>query len=226
MLAPDMLIPVGLVNVTVPPQTVALAFGTVRPTGRVSVKPTPVSVSGLVAGLVMVKLRALVEFSAIGLTLKDVPKVGGPLTRRPAEAVLPVPPLVDVAFPVVLVYEPTAVPVTVTPKLHWLLGGIDPPVRVMVLPPLRVTVPPLHAGPEAFGTVRPVGNVSVKPTPDSAAALAAGLVTTKVRVVVVPTGIEAGAKDFVSTGGPITKRVALPVLAPPPAKETCTLLFL
>src|SRR5215469_16012105 len=137
MLAPTRVMLVGLVRVTVPPpQSVALALGTVRPTGRVSLKPTPMSVSGLIAGLVMMNCSAVVAFSAITLGLKDVVRVGGPSTLRPAEAVLPVPPLVDVAAPVVLVYAPAAAPVTVTVKLHWLLGGIEPPERLMVLLPL------------------------------------------------------------------------------------------
>ena len=218
MLAPDMLIPVGLVNVTVPPHTVALAFGTVRPTGRVSVKPIPVSVSGLVAGLVMVKLRALVLFSAIGFGLKDVPSVGGALTLRPADAMLPVPPLVDVTFPVVFVYELTAVPVTVTLKLQLLLAAMLAPENVMVDGAVSVTVPPQTPA-LAFGTVSPVGRISVKPTPVSATVLL-GLVVEKFRDVVVPRGIEGGVKDFVNTGGPTTVMDALPVLAPPPVNDT------
>ena len=42
MVAPVKAIPVGAVVVSVPPQTVAEAFATVKPVGSVSVKATPV----------------------------------------------------------------------------------------------------------------------------------------------------------------------------------------
>ena len=203
MLAPESVMPVGLVRVTVPPpQSVALALGTVSPTGRVSVKPTPVRVSGLLAGLVMVNVRPVVAFSAIGFGLKDVAMVGGASTLRPAEAVFPAPPLVDVTFPVVLVNEPAAAPVTVTLKLHVPAARTMPPENVMVDGAVSVTVPPPQSEALAFGTVKPLGRISVKPTPVSAID-ALGFVMSKFRDVVVPSGIEVGVKLMASDGGEI-----------------------
>src|SRR5262249_10359502 len=75
MVAPDMEIPVGAVSVTVPPQTVALALGTVRPVGSVSVKPTPVSATAL--GLAIVKLSPVVAPREMLDGLKEVARLGG-----------------------------------------------------------------------------------------------------------------------------------------------------
>ena len=126
--------------------------------------------------------------------------------------------MVDVTFPVVLVNGPATVPVTVTLKLQLLLAAMLAPENVMVDGAVSVTVPPQTPA-LAFGTVSPVGRISVKPTPVSATVLL-GLVVEKFRDVVVPRGIEGGVKDFVNTGGPTTVMDALPVLAPPPVNDT------
>lgn len=91
--------------VAVPPQ-VLLRFGveaTTRPAGRLSVKARLVS-ARFVFGLAMVKVSEVVPFSG----MLNAPKVfwteGGVATVRFAEAVLPVPPFVEVTLPVVFVY--------------------------------------------------------------------------------------------------------------------------
>src|SRR5581483_10069462 len=99
--APDSEIEVGAVSVIVPPQTLALAFGTDRPAGNVSVNPTPVSVVDPL-GLVMLKVQPVVEPTVILVGLKDVVMTGGATTVTLAEAVPPVPPFEDVTWPVVL----------------------------------------------------------------------------------------------------------------------------
>ena len=65
IVAPVRAMPVGAVVVSVPPQTVDVEFATVSPVGSVSVNATPVSGSGLPAGLVIVNVSEVVAFSAI-----------------------------------------------------------------------------------------------------------------------------------------------------------------
>jgi len=101
--------------VPVPPQ-VSLRFGVdaiTRPAGRVSVNVTPFKVT-VVFGLVMLKVKLVVPFKGMFAAPKDLVIVGGEATVRFAVAVFPVPPLVEVTFPVVLVYWPELAPVTVT----------------------------------------------------------------------------------------------------------------
>ena len=71
--------------------------------GNVSLNATPVRAAVLAAGLVMVKVRVEVPFSAMVLGEKALLIVGGTSTANVAAAVAPVPPLVEVTFPVVLV---------------------------------------------------------------------------------------------------------------------------
>src|SRR5690349_2875182 len=118
MVAPVRAMPVGEVNVTVPPQTVALALGTVNPVGSVSVNDTPVNATVLPAGLVTVNVSAVVALSAMAAGLKALARDGGNTTEIEAEAVPPVPPSVEVTGPAVLFCVPPAVPVTFTEKVH------------------------------------------------------------------------------------------------------------
>ena len=101
--------------VAVPPQVLfkALGVATTRPAGRLSVKAIPVSAS-VVLGFWIVNVSEVVPFSGMLATPNALVIDGGVATVKLAEAVLPVPPLVEVTFPVVLVYWPEAVPVTVT----------------------------------------------------------------------------------------------------------------
>src|SRR6478672_719620 len=124
MVAPDNEIPVGAVVVSVPPQTVAVAFATVRPVGSVSVNATPVSATALAAGLVMVNVSEVVAFSAMLLGLKTLAIDGGATTLILAVAVPPVPPSVEVTLPVVLFCVPAVVAATFTEKVQELLAAI------------------------------------------------------------------------------------------------------
>jgi hypothetical protein len=112
IVAPVKEIPVGAVVVKVPPHTVDVLFATVSPVGSVSVNPTPVN--AMVSGLVIVNVSDVVAFSAIVVGLNALAIEGGDTTVRFAEAVLPVPPLVELTAPVVFVYCPAVAPVTVT----------------------------------------------------------------------------------------------------------------
>src|SRR6266849_4989552 len=104
--------------VTLPSQ-VLLALGTAatcNPLGRLSVNETSVRAS-VELGLVMVNVRLVDPLSGIVVAPKALEMVSGVATLRFAEAVLPVPTLVEVTLALVLVYCPAAAPVTVT--LNW-----------------------------------------------------------------------------------------------------------
>ena len=94
--------PVGAVVVAVPPQVDELALATVKPVGSVSVKATPVNETVFAAGLVIVNVNEVVAFKAMPVGLNTFAMDGGATTPRLADAVPPVPPSVDVTFPVVL----------------------------------------------------------------------------------------------------------------------------
>jgi len=92
--------------VAVPPQ-VLLRDGvaaTTKPAGRLSVKATPVRENVLFAELLIVNDRLVEPFSGT-LSAPNVFKIeGGVATVRFANAILPVPPFVEVTLPVVFVY--------------------------------------------------------------------------------------------------------------------------
>jgi hypothetical protein len=78
-----------------------------------------------------------------------------------------------------------------------LLPGMVAPVREMVLPPVIVSVPP-HGELVEFGTARPDGRVSVKPTPVSVTVPVLAMV---IFSVVIPfKGTLAAPNDLLMTG--------------------------
>src|SRR5205085_1250059 len=87
--------------VTVPPQVLSSIDATCNPAGKVSLNAIPVSVT-LSLGLPMVNCRPTVPFSPTASAPKVLLMLGGKATVTSAEAVLPVPPLVEVTLPVVL----------------------------------------------------------------------------------------------------------------------------
>ncbi len=78
-----------------------LGLATTKPAGRLSVNASPVS--GVVFGFCMLKVSEVVPFRGIWDTPNCLVMVGGASTVRLAEAVLPVPPLIEFTGPVVLV---------------------------------------------------------------------------------------------------------------------------
>ena len=119
IVAPVSVIPVGAVVVSVPPQTVAEAFATVSPVGKVSVKATPISGSTFAAGFVIVNCRLVVAFKLMVAGLNNLAIDGGASTFTVAVLLGdPVPLSVEVIAPVVLFCVPAAVPVTFTLKVH------------------------------------------------------------------------------------------------------------
>jgi hypothetical protein len=116
---------------------------------------------------------------------------------------------------------PDAVPVTLACTAQLLLAAMVPPVRVMVPEPATaVAVPPhVFVSPLGVATTIPAGSVSVKATPVSATALAAGFVTVKVREVVPFKGIAATPKALAIEGGATTLIEAEAVPPVPPSVD-------
>jgi hypothetical protein len=188
----------------VPLQVLLNAFEieTTRPAGNVSLNATPLRLVEF--GLLMVNVRLVLAFSKIELAPKALLMVGGVATVMLADAVFPVPPLVELIAPVVLFFTPEVVPVTFTPIVHEAFTPTVPPLRE-TLPVPAVTVPPHEL--VTFGvlaTLNPAGKVSVNANPFSATVLAVGFVIVKVSVVVPLTGIVAAPNAFVIEGGAAT----------------------
>jgi len=102
--AERLMLPDPATAVTVPPQVLLSALGvaTTKPAGKLSVKAIPVS-ARLVLGFWIVNVSEVVPFSGMVAAPKALVIEGGVATVKLAEAVLPVPPLVEVTLPVVLV---------------------------------------------------------------------------------------------------------------------------
>src|SRR5882757_1032351 len=105
--------------VEAPPQVLVKPFGvaTTKPAGKLSVNAIPVRPIVLIAGLAILNVSDVDPFSGMLAAPNAFVIVAGAATERLADAVLPVPPFVEVTFPVVFVYCPDAAPVTVT--LNW-----------------------------------------------------------------------------------------------------------
>src|SRR5882724_12861454 len=206
-----------------PPHDPANPFGvaTTRPAGRLSVNAMPVSTMVLVAGLVMVKVKLVDPLRGIVNALNSLVMVGGDATVRLADAVFPVPPLVEVTFPVVLFFTPEVVPVTFTVKVQLLLAAMVPPVSETLPEPATAVAVPPHVLLKPFGVAitRPAGNVSVNATPVSATAFAPGLVMVKVNDVVPFNGTLAAPNALAIDGGATTLMLAEAVPPVPPSVD-------
>jgi len=212
--------------VVVPPQLLVNPFGvaTTKPAGRVSLKATPVSAIDAF-GFEMLKVSEVEAFSRMLAAPKALVMVGGVATVKLAVAVLPVPPLVEVTFPVVLVNCPAAAPVTVTENWQVPPTATVAPVSEMPVGFVVVSVPP-QTEEVALATVRPVGSVSVKATPVSGSTFAAGLVMVNVSEVVAFSAILAGLNTLAIDGGASTWSVAVAVFPVPPSVEVTALVVL
>jgi len=218
--------PEPAVAVVAPPHVLTRLFGlaTPRPAGKASVKATPLR--PIVFGLLIVKLKLVLPLKGI----EDAPNVlvivGGLATVKLAEAVLPVPPLLEVTVPVVLFFTPEVVPVTFTVSVHETLIATEPPLRLTLPPPaVAVAVPP-QVSFSAFGvaTTSPLGNVSETATPLSATVFAVGLVIVIVKLVVPFTAIVETPNALAIVGGVTTDSTCVaeavpaePVSVGPPA---------
>src|SRR5882724_6008341 len=209
--------------VAVPPQVLDSPFGvaTTKPAGRVSVKATPVNAMVLATGFVMVKVRLVEPFNGIVAAPKALVIVGGVATVMLADAVFPVPPLVEVTFPVVLFFTPEVVPVTLTVSVQLLLTAMVPPAsETLPEPATAVAAPPqVLVKPLGVATTNPAGSVSVNATPVSATAFAPGLVMVKVSEVVPFSGRFAAPKALAIDGGATTLMLADAVPPVPPSVD-------
>src|SRR3954453_17982564 len=201
-----------------------VGVATTRPAGRLSVKATPVSAM-VVFGLLMSNVSEVVPFSGMLAAPKPLVIDGGVATVTLAVAVLPVPPFVEVTFPVTLVYWPAAAPVTVTLNTHWLFTAMVAPVSAMPVGFVVVSVPPQTVA-EALATVSPVGSVSVKATPLSGSTFAAGLVMVKVSEVVAFSEMLSGLNALAIDGAASTFTLAEAVFPVPPSVEVTLLVVL
>src|SRR5262249_8410842 len=148
-------------GVKVPPQEV-LAPGvaaTCNPEGSESVNATPVS-DTVELGLVMVNVSVVVPLRAMLDEPNPLLIEGGATTVMLADAVLPLPPLVEVTLPVVLFFIPAVVPVTSTITVQVPLAEMVPPLNESeVSPAAGVKVPPqevLELG--VLATTNPAGS--------------------------------------------------------------------
>src|SRR6266700_2434964 len=221
--ADKLTVPDPATAVAVPPQVLVSPLGvaTTKPASRLSVKATPVNPMVLIAGLVMVKVKLVEPFSGIVAAPKALVIVGGVATVMLADAVFPVPPLVEITFPVVLFFTPEVVPVTLTVSVQLLLTAIVPPASdTLPEPATAVAAPPqVLVSPLGVATTRPAGSVSVNATPVSATALPAGLVMVKVSEVVPFSGRFAAPKALAIDGGATTLMLADAVPPVPPSVD-------
>jgi hypothetical protein len=134
--------------------------------------------------------------------------VGSGITFSVAVAVPPVPPSVEVTFPVTFVFTPEVVASTATLTEHEAPGAArTPPVReTEVAPATGANTPPqVFVDPGAPATCTPAGKVSVTPIPVRPIGLAAGFVIVIVRVVTWFRRTCAGENAFAIVGGVATE---------------------
>jgi len=146
--------------------------------------------------------------------LNDLLIIGGATTVIDAEAVLPVPPFEALTVPLVLFFTPAVAPVTVTVITQLPPDARLPPLKLIWLGVVVVTVP-LHCDEVLVATVNPAGSVSVNVTPVNAVVVF-GFVTVKLNTLVPLSGIVAASNDFEIDGGPTTVNVAVFEVAPAP----------
>src|SRR5712692_1043501 len=144
----------------------------------------------------------------------------GASTVRVAEAVFPVPPLVEVTGSLVLFLTPAVVAVTLTASVQEAPAATVAPVRLrVVLPAAGAKAPPqVLLAPGTAATCRPDGSVSLKPTPVSATVVF-GFVMVNVRVAEPPSRMVEGANALLILGGATTVMLAEAVLPVPPFAE-------
>jgi hypothetical protein len=221
--APDMVILVdpGVAVTVPPPQFLTVrSFGenTTSPAGKVSVKETPVRVTVLL-GLTTARTRPPTPLSGMLGAEKTLSMSGGPITVIEAVAVLPVPPLVEVACTLLFSTNPI-VPTTFSDTVQLELAAIDPPARLTKdEPAAAVTVPPqLLLRLEGVATSIPGGRMSANETPVRLVLLF-GLPTVIVSEVVPFARILAAPNALLITGGATTVMEADAAVPVPPLLE-------
>jgi hypothetical protein len=173
----------------------------INPAGSVSLKPTPVSPIVLAAGLVIVKLKVADPFSGMLAPPKASLIIGGAATARLAVVLFPVPPLVELTV-TLLFFAPAVVPVTFKLSVQEVPAVSVPPDRLTADEPVAAAAVPVQVVVKPLGvaTTRPVGKLSLNPTPVSDTVFAAGLVIVKASEVVPFTAILGAPNDSAMVG--------------------------
>lgn len=162
-------------------------------------------------------VRLVVPFKGMAVEPNALAMVGGATTARDAALlVVPVPPSVELTGPLVLLFAPAVVPVTLTATVQFVLAAIDPPDKLIVLVPAVAVTEPPHTPLDPFGvaTTNPEGSVLLNATPEREDALP--FVIVKVRLVEPFRGTEDAPKALLMVGGATTVRVAVLLVAPAP----------
>src|SRR5947209_5830131 len=208
--------------VAVPLQVLLRSPGvaTTKPLGRLSVKAVPFRVK-LALVLLRVNVRLVVPFNGIVAAPKTFATVGGLMTVRFAEEVLPLPASVE-SIVTLLLYKPSGLALTSTLIVQAPTGRAALLKLMVPVPAVAVTVPP-----QAFttlgvaATTMPAGSVSVKL---ESIVTTFGLFSEKVMVLGAFTATVVGLKLLVMEGGCSTIMLAVTVAwsttasaLPPPA---------
>lgn len=219
-LAPDRLITlVFCVAVIVPPPhepVRPLGVEMTNPTGKVSVKPTPVSVVPF--ELLTAKLRLIEPLNGMLAAPNPLLIPGGDTTVIEALDVLPVPPSVELTV-TLLFLTPAVVPLILTETAQELLAPRVPPERLTDPDPATaVAVPPqalLRL--DGVATINPAGRLSVNAMP--LAELLLGLLMVNVRLVTLFSGMLAAPNALLMLTGVATLNLAEAVFPVPPLVE-------
>jgi hypothetical protein len=160
------------VKTVIVPEQVWFVIETIDiPLGIVSEKPIP-DRAVVVLGFVMVSVIVVLPFKVTDVGLKDLERVGGPITVTVAVLdVVPVPPSFELTAPVVLFHTPVALPARFRVTWQFAPAFRLPPDRLREeAPEAAVRVPPqVFVAPGVAATVNPAGRESEKEIPDKAA---------------------------------------------------------
>jgi hypothetical protein len=190
-----------------------------NPAGKLSENEIPLSEITFADGLVILKASVVDPFNGM-VTAPNVAAMDGAVAeRRVAEALFPVPPLVELTLPVVLRNVPAMAVVTLTLNVHEPCAAIVPPVMTTLFPPATAVIAaPPHDPLRPFGeaTSKPAGNVSVKATPVSDTVLLVGFVIVNESELGLFGAMLAAPNAFARTGGATTVMLAEAVPPVPP----------
>jgi hypothetical protein len=190
-----------------------------RLAGTVSLNAIPVKAT-VVFGLVIVNVRLVVPFSGMLAAPKAFAMVGGATTVMLANAVLPVPALVEVTW-TLLFFTPAVVPCTFTETVQLAFGSRLWPLMLTVEEPARAVTAPVQLPPVLGGVANtnPAGKLSVKATPFRVRFWLV-LETVNVRLVVPFSGMVTAPNAFAMVGGLMTVKLAEDVLPLPASVES------
>lgn len=188
------------VGAKVPPQELVAPGvpATTKPLGKLSTTPTPARATVLAPGLVMVIVRTELVLVGTLVGAKALAMVGGATTTNVAEAVVPVPPLVELTVPVVLTLLPAVDGVTVAVTVQVPLPAMDAPLRTIDVVVEEATEPLVQVVATPV-CVMPEGRPSVNATPVRVVEVL-GLVRVMVRPEVLPSAMVAGLKALAMVG--------------------------